>query len=94
MITRSQFIRAFNALKADQARRDAVEEAAIQHGMESFCLGSSPVANALEDLLTEVCRDREDANGPWPADSCGEGDISTMGIMQSNGSLNCKGDGK
>lgn len=76
MITRGQFVRAFNALKADQARRDAVEQSAIQHGMESFCLGSSPVANELEDLLAELCRDREDENGPWPADSCGEGDIS------------------
>lgn len=87
MIRREQFVRAFNALKADQDRRDAVEEAAIQHGMDGFCLGSSPVATELENLLTEICRDREDDNGPWPEDSCGEGDISLALHWSSLGSI-------
>ena len=76
MITRDQFIRAFNALKSAQEGRTAVEKAAADAGIEYFDLGANPVANELEDLLAELCRDREDENGPWPADSCGEGDIS------------------
>ena len=86
-ITRDQFIRAFGVLKADQARRDAIEEAALQHGMESFCIGSNPVAHELEDLLIELCRDKEDENGPWPADSCGESDISLALHWSSFGSV-------
>lgn len=76
MITREQFIRGFNALKADIARRDAIETVAERLGLESFCLGSSPVANELERQLVERCRAREDENGPWPEDSYGEDDIS------------------
>ena len=87
MISRDQFIRGFNALKTDQARRHAIEQAAIQNGVEDFCLGSNPVAMELEDLLTELCRDREDADRPWPADSCGEGDISLALHWSSFGSV-------
>ena len=76
MITREQFIRGFNALKADEARRVAVELAAVQAGMEGFDLGVNQLAHELETLLAELCRAREDDDGPWPEDSCGEDDIS------------------
>lgn len=75
-ITREQFIRGFNALKDAQAARDATEQAAINAGFEGFDLGCNPLAKELERLLGELCRVREDDAGPWPADSCGEDDLS------------------
>lgn len=75
-ITRDQFIRGFNALKADIVRRDAIEVVALRLGLEGFNMGVNPAATELERQLVERCRAREDENGPWPADSPGEDDIS------------------
>lgn len=75
-ITREQFIRGFNALKADKTRRDAIETVADRLGLSGFDMGCNPVANELEQQLVERCRDKEDDSGPWPEDSCGEGDIA------------------
>ncbi|CAM2823202.1 hypothetical protein [Brevundimonas diminuta] len=75
-ITREQFIRCFNALKAAQAARDATEQAAVNAGFEGFDLGCNPLAHELECLLGELCRVREDDDGPWPSDSPGEDDLS------------------
>lgn len=76
MITRDQFIMSYNAIEHHYASRKKVEGAAEEAGLADFCLGSSPVANALEQTLGAWCRVREDENGPWPADSCGEDDLS------------------
>lgn len=75
-ITREQFIRGFNALKAEIERRSLIEQTAIDAGLQDFNMGSSPVANELEQQLVERCRDRWDDSGPWPEDSYGEGEIS------------------
>lgn len=75
-ITFEQFERGFDALKASYARRCAVEQAAIDGGHQDFNLGFNPVEAELEEQLVERCGDKRDDNGPWPADSYGEGDIS------------------
>lgn len=75
-ITREQFIRGFDALRANQAARETTERAAIEAGLEGFDLGYNPLSNELERLLGELCRVREDDDGPWPSDSCGEDDLS------------------
>jgi hypothetical protein len=86
-ITREQFIRGFNALKADIARRGAIEDLACRLGLDGFDLGSSPVATELERQLVERCRAREDENGPWPEDSYGEDDISLALHWESLGGV-------
>ena len=76
-ISREQFIRSFDALKASQERRDRIN-AAMNDDSQSFpCdIGTDPAVWELQQLLEAWTRDRWDDNGPWPEDACGEGDIS------------------
>lgn len=75
-ITRDQFIRGFNALKATQDRRNRLNEILNEGGDGHADIGVDPGVRELERQLEERCRDRWDDDGPWPDDCCGEGDIS------------------
>lgn len=74
MITREQFIRGFNAIKASHDRRDAINTAARAAGMIDFDAGDDPVVYELRRQLEERCGDRRDADGPFPPGQ-GTGDI-------------------
>jgi hypothetical protein len=76
MITREQFIRGFNALKAAQDRRARINAILNEGGDGHQDIGLDPAVRELEQQLVERCRDHEDENGPWPENSGWEGDIS------------------
>lgn len=76
-ITFEQFKRAFDALKASDARRQRVNAALNDDTQDFTCdIGSDPAVWEFQRLLEAWTRDREDENGPWSDDVCAEGDIS------------------
>lgn len=75
-ITRDQFIRGFNALKAAHDRRHRINEILAEGNDGHQDVGLDPAIRELERQLEERCRDREDDNGPWPDNDGAEGDIS------------------
>ena len=75
MISKEQFIRGFNALKANSHLRRAVGDAARDAGLQDFDLGCNPLEHELQTLLGELCRVREDDDGPWPTSSWGNDDL-------------------
>lgn len=76
MITREQFIRGFNALKAARDRRARINAILNEGGDGRQDIGLDPAVRELEQQLVERCRDHEDENGPWPENSGWTGDIS------------------
>lgn len=56
-ITREQFIRGFNAIKASHDRCRVINEAARKAGQEDFEIGTDPAIYELRKLLEEWCGD-------------------------------------
>ncbi len=75
-ITRDQFIRGFNAIKAAYVRRDRLNAILVEGNDGHQDVGLDPAVRELEQQLVDRCRDHEDADGPWPENSGAEGDIS------------------
>lgn len=59
-ITREQFIRGFNAIRASFGRQTAMNVAALEAGIEDYDYGQDPVAYELQKQLEERCNDRAD----------------------------------
>lgn len=59
-ITREQFIRGFNALRASFDRQSAMNEAARKAGIEDYDHGQDPVVYELQRQLEERCQDVDD----------------------------------
>lgn len=76
IITREQFVRGFNALKAAQDRRQRLNAILAEGNDGHQDVGLDPATRELERQLEERCRDCEGDDGPWPSDCGAEGDIS------------------
>ena len=59
-ITREQFIRGFNALRASFDRQSAMNTAALQAGIEDYDYGQDPVVYELQRQLEERCADKDE----------------------------------
>nr|WP_313040379.1 hypothetical protein [Brevundimonas diminuta] len=59
-ITRDQFIRGFNAIRASFGRQTAMNVAALEAGIEDYDYGQDPVAYELQKQLEERCNDTVD----------------------------------
>ncbi len=64
-ITKEQFVRGFDAVRAQHAAETAMEKLAAEHGNPEFSLGHSPVTVELIRQLEERCDDPDvsDASG-------------------------------
>lgn len=66
-ITKEQFIRGFDAVKAQHAAENALTKLAAEHGNPEFSLGHSPVTVELIRQLQDRCDD-PDVNDAFGSD--------------------------